>query len=775
MATGQLSSVVRYLRTVKAGRLAATLPDATLLERFVSQRDEAAFEALVSRHGPMVLGLCRRVLGNAHDAEDAFQATFLVLVHKAGSVRKRTSLSHWLYGVAYRTALHARSERARRRVHERKGATMTSCEPVDEILCQELRSVLDEEINRLPEKYRVPVILCYLEGRTYEEASRQLRWPIGTVAIRLARARERLRTNLVRRGIGLADAGLVMAVPTSLLTSTVEAATLTATGQTALASMLAGRAVALSKAVLGTLSMTTLKATLTVLVAVGAATLGPGLLVQQVLVAKLATTLPSEPAHTGIAPQSPAPQTVKPPARGAPPVDSKESKYDPHPLARRWWAIMELVEKTHLEPCSRRDMILAGAAALLHTAKATTPTDIEDRVSRIASSEQLATFLATIWPEAGSMPTEKLETAVLAGVLKKIPGEPQLLTAAYTRISDQLSANRYVGIGIQLGMNREEKVPQILNPFRGGAAHKAGVAPNDLLVEVDGKSTYNIEMTKIVDWLRGEEGSRVTIVVRKPGTTEKCALQLTRAVIPFDTLLGYQRGSEELWTYRVDPAVPVGYVSINAIRASTLHELRKLESQLQAEGCRALVLDFRRSGGAGVLRHAALIADGLLDGGLMWSVRNAHGNVMKFQADRECLFRNWPLAVLVDKDLADRAQGGVVAALQDNGRAVVVGEVPKCDGYVNAILPLPEGGESLVLRTARMERAAKGKSWPIQPDYLVPLNDTQRTAVLTWLRQKEQAELPAGTDDRPPDDPQLNKAIELLRAALAVPDKPGKR
>jgi RNA polymerase sigma-70 factor (ECF subfamily) len=775
MATRQLSSVVRYLRTVRASRLAASLTDATLLERFISQRDEAAFEALVSRHGPMVFGLCRRVLGNAHDAEDAFQATFLVLVHKAGSVRKRTSLGHWLYGVAYRTALQARSDRARRRVHERKGATMDVREPVSEILCQEVRSVLDEEIHRLPEKYRTPVVLCYLEGKTYEEAGRQLRWPKGTVAIRLARARERLRTNLVRRGIGLSDASLGTAVPASLLTSTVQAATLTATGQTALVSLFAGRAVTLSKAVLGTLSMTSLKTTLTVLVALGAVTIGPGLLLQQVLVAKLAPAAAASQPHAALSPQLPDAPAAKPPPRGTAPDGSNESKYDARPLARRWWAIMELIEKTHLEPCSRRDMILAGATALLHVAKTPAPADLERRVSGIANVEQLATFLAAIWPNTGSTPNEKLEIALLEGMLKKIPGEPQLLTAVHTQVSNQLSGNRYVGIGIQLGMNKEEKVPQILNPFRSGAARKAGAMAGDLLVEVEGKSTYNIELTKIVEWLRGEEGTGVTIGVRKPGSTEKRSLQLIRAVISIDTCLGYRRGSEESWTYRVDPAVPVGYVRVDSIRASTLHELRKLESQLQAEGCRALVLDFRSSNGAGVFYHAALVADGLLDGGLMWSVRDAHGEVKEFRADRECLFRNWPLAVLVDKELADRAHGGVIAALQDNGRAIVVGELPKCDGYVNAVLPLPERGESLVLRTARMERAAKGKSWPIQPDYLVPLNDAQRTAVLAWLRQKEQAELPAGTDNRPPDDPQLNQAIQLVRAALEAQDQPGRR
>jgi RNA polymerase sigma factor (sigma-70 family) len=151
----------------------------------------------------MVLGLCRRILGNRHDAEDAFQATFLVLVDRAGSVRKKASLSHWLYGVACRTALQARTELARRRVHERKAATMGICEAVPEVLGRELHSVLEDEVSRLPEKYRAPVALCYLEGMTYEEASRQLRCPKGTVAIRLTRARERLRANLIRRGVVL--------------------------------------------------------------------------------------------------------------------------------------------------------------------------------------------------------------------------------------------------------------------------------------------------------------------------------------------------------------------------------------------------------------------------------------------------------------------------------------------------------------------------------------------------------------------------------------------
>jgi C-terminal peptidase prc len=770
MATGQLKSVVCYLRKVTACQLASSSTDAVLLERFVSQRDEAAFEALLRRHGPMVLGLCRRVLRNRHDAEDAFQATFLVLVHKAGSVRKFASLSSWLYGVAYRTALQVRTELARRRVHEKKGATMTLYEPVPEMLDQEMRSLLDEEISRLPEKYRIPVVLCYLEGMTYEEASRHLRWPKGTVAIRLARARERLRANLVRRGVVLSGVGLAAAVPVSLLSSTVQAAALTAAGCTTLAGILPARVLALSKAVLGAMSMTTCKTTLIIVLVLGAAAVGPGLFLQQRLIANLPGAGPQQDR------QAAAPARVSGPEKSAQPASSQvedrttQPRYDAGPLARRLWAVMELVEKDHLEPCPRLEMILAGATALLKSAKADSPPDLDSRAATITNVEQLSAFLSQIWPATEKDQDAKRENVVMEGLLKRIPGEPQLLTAASAKVAQQISSNRYIGIGIQLTMNKEEKVPQITIPFRGGVAHKAGVLPGDLLIEVDGKSTREIALMKVVDWVRGEEGTDVTIAVRQPGTTEKRTLRLTRAVIPFDTLLGYRRGSEETWSYRVDPALLIGYVRVDSIKASTLHELRKLENQLQAEGYRALVLDFRSSCGEGVLYHAALVADGLLDGGVLWSVRGAHGEVKEFKADRECLFRNWPLAVLVDKDLCERAQGAIIAALQDSGRAVVVGEPTRCDGYVNAILPLPESSDSIILRTARMERAAKGKGWPVQPDYQVPLNDAQRAEVLAWLRQKQQPESPAGAEKRPPDDPQLKKAMQLLRVKLQATD-----
>jgi RNA polymerase sigma-70 factor (ECF subfamily) len=173
--------------------------DRQLLERFVRRRDEEAFALLVRRHGPLVLGVCQRVLEHQQDAEDAFQATFLVLVRKARSLSRPELLANWLYGVAYRTARKARVAARRRRSHEGRVVTLPAGDPVAALAEGELRAVLDEEIKRLPEKYRAPVLLCDVEGLTHEEAARRLGWPVGSMSSRLARGRELLRDRLAGR------------------------------------------------------------------------------------------------------------------------------------------------------------------------------------------------------------------------------------------------------------------------------------------------------------------------------------------------------------------------------------------------------------------------------------------------------------------------------------------------------------------------------------------------------------------------------------------------
>lgn len=227
--------IERVLRD--ALRLAPCLSDGQLLESFLARRDEAAFEALVRRHGPMVLGVCRRVLGNFHDAEDAFQATILVLLRKASGIRPRERVGNWLYGVAFRTALEAKTMNARRRAKE-KQAGRPEAQPSAAV--PELSPVIDQEINRLPEKYRLPIILCDLEGRSRKEVAAQLGWKEGTLSGRLSRARALLAKRLVRRGITLSATGLAAALaqapaaaylPITLARSTTKTVLLIAAGQ----------------------------------------------------------------------------------------------------------------------------------------------------------------------------------------------------------------------------------------------------------------------------------------------------------------------------------------------------------------------------------------------------------------------------------------------------------------------------------------------------------------------------------------------------------------
>src|SRR5690242_16411189 len=201
MATGSAHTLLRHIRTVAAP--AAGLSDRELVERFAAGRDEAAFAALLLRHGPMVLCVCRRVLADWHDAEDAFQATFLVLARKAGSLRAGGSVAGWLHGVAYRLALKARVSAARRREREGRAAARPPGDPLAEVSVREAQAILDDELARLPEKFRAPLVLCCLEGLARDEAAARLGWPAGLLKSRLEQARERLRGRLARRGLAL--------------------------------------------------------------------------------------------------------------------------------------------------------------------------------------------------------------------------------------------------------------------------------------------------------------------------------------------------------------------------------------------------------------------------------------------------------------------------------------------------------------------------------------------------------------------------------------------
>jgi RNA polymerase sigma factor (sigma-70 family) len=288
MAGAHLASVVRFIRGMASRAGGGETSDGELLRRFAGGHDEAAFNALLQRHGTMVLGVCRRVLGDTHDAEDAFQATFLVLARKARSVRQARSVSSWLYGVAYRTALKARAQAARRRALEAQAvaARTEAVDPSDAAVWRDLRPVLDEEVSRLPERYRLPFVLCYLEGRTNAEAAQVLGCPVGTVLSRLAWARERLRGRLTRRGVtlsagalaaGLSQGAAEAAPPPALAGLTLKAAMGFAAGNAAAAGVSAEVA-ALTEGVLRAMFMTKLRVLAGVLLTATVLAAGAGFL-----------------------------------------------------------------------------------------------------------------------------------------------------------------------------------------------------------------------------------------------------------------------------------------------------------------------------------------------------------------------------------------------------------------------------------------------------------------------------------------------------------------
>jgi RNA polymerase sigma factor (sigma-70 family) len=289
MTNGSVGDVLHILRREVLRRDGGALTDGALLERYVQERDDAAFAALVHRHGPMVLGVCRRLLPIRQDAEDAFQATFLVLVRRAALVEPRGAVANWLYGVAHRTALKARTLAKKRQARERAVAQLPEPEaPADDRQrWLDVRSILDAELSRLPDKYRAPIILCDLESKSRKEAARQLGWRDGTLSGRLARGRKMLARRLSRRGLVLSASCVALllsreAAPACvckpLARSTLLATGVFAAGRAGAPGVVPAAVVTLTKGVLRSMMLAKFKIVGAMLLLAGLACLGFGVL-----------------------------------------------------------------------------------------------------------------------------------------------------------------------------------------------------------------------------------------------------------------------------------------------------------------------------------------------------------------------------------------------------------------------------------------------------------------------------------------------------------------
>lgn len=332
MVNRQFGGVLPFLRRLIGTRVASELTDGELLARFVERQDEAAFETLLRRHGPTVLGVCRRLLFDPQEVEDAFQATFLVLIRRAGDLGRRELVGNWLYGVAYRTAVRARAQAMRRHQRHTPMDDVAGREEPCPLHREEMGSLIDQEVHRLPDKYRVPFVLCAIEGRTNEQAAEELGLPKGTIATRLARARARLRARLERRGVALTALltlllgdSLRAAVPHPLAAATTASALAAATGKTL--TVIAAVPAALAGAVLRELFLVKVRAVATAVIALGVALSGG-----VVGLSNLPQLIPAAATRAEVTPRD---------SDSTPPSESRSQPRSPGTLLRRERACLD--------------------------------------------------------------------------------------------------------------------------------------------------------------------------------------------------------------------------------------------------------------------------------------------------------------------------------------------------------------------------------------------------------------------------------------------------
>jgi carboxyl-terminal processing protease len=489
------------------------------------------------------------------------------------------------------------------------------------------------------------------------------------------------------------------------------------------------------------------------------------------------------------------------------PAPSAPASKPPSDLAKRVQEITDAVLENHIDPPARQQMILSGIKALYRTDGMPIPRGLGGRVSAVATPEQLAALLAEAWPKttAKSVAVKTLEEALLNGLLAVVPGGAELMTAKDRKVWEQIEGNRYVGIHIALGMDDKEKRPVLINVLEGGPADRAGVKQNDLIEEIDGLDTKDMRLRDVVDRLRGEEGTDVTIKVRQPNETKSRTITITRGQLPHATIEGVRKWPDGVWDVRPDGLHdPIGYLKITEIGGSTPHELRKMAQQLETQGARALILDLRGSKRTSAVHPAVLLADCLLDHGPIGRVRTAQGETT-YQADSDALFRGWPIAVLVDANTSGTAEW-LAAALQDNHRATIVGTpthgamrartaggpMPQETPGVRSRVSVGDGSWSIELTTGSLARGdGRALSDPdedatdtsrdltfrrakpeeiktgVKPDHVI----AAKPGLADRLRARSQEPAGIKVQEKAPqavfsNDPSIDKAIQVLRGSL---------
>lgn len=452
--------------------------------------------------------------------------------------------------------------------------------------------------------------------------------------------------------------------------------------------------------------------------------------------------------------------------------------------------LIDVVLEHHLDPPARQAIVLDGARNLLIAAKLPIPPGLSRKVSDLTTREQAAVFLADVWSQCAraGLPAEDANRAFNEGLLHTVPGGCQLIPAKELKVQQQLQANQYVGIGIALS-GKEGAYAMILIP--NGPADKAGAKTGEQIEAVDGVPTKGLKLTEVIDRIRGPEGSEVTLLLKHDGAQR--TLKITRGVVPREMVIGRSRADDRSpWSYDAGPfypvpyvSTPIAYVNLVGIGGSTVHELRQIEQKLRADGMQALIIDLQHVEATDP-HYAIMLAEALLSGGTIGRIREGD-QVKEITANSDCLFQDWPLAVLVDEHTKGTAEW-VAAALQDNQRAIVVGRPTPGEAYVRRSFPVPGTEDSLIVPAGTLERPSGapfsrplaaivvqnallrtggGGPWGVQPNHLSGTSRVNRQPGQVTRIPSDSHRSPAQKVVTINNNPAA-LAVELLRKQLGI-------
>ena len=428
-------------------------------------------------------------------------------------------------------------------------------------------------------------------------------------------------------------------------------------------------------------------------------------------------------------------------------------------------SVVDSVLEHHIDPPTKQEMILHGVKWVYQHAKKPVPMGLSQRISELSTKQQIVDYLTSLRSEFEDL--SEFERIFMAGMFRAVPGGGALIRAEEARVQGQLAANRYVGVGIALGMT-EDKRPEIQKVFYDGPGWKAGVKSEDLILEIDGESTSGKDLRRIVKELRGAEGTTVKLMLKQPDQ-ESREIEVIRGVTFIPTIEGSRKISEGQWQYTVDSAPDVALLRIRQFGPSTLHELKKIQAKLRDKNIQGLVLDLRSGGG--LLHDVVMFADQFMDEGTIGSVKTLDA-VTTHEAHAGSLFRDVPVAILIASySNADRVY--LAAALQDHKRAIVIGEPTRGETYVKSQVEMPSG-DKLVLATGLLRRGdgttllrPNQDRWVPLPNQFVRSKPTDQPPKPSFIMPDYVVRFPGRNEEQPEvkhgRDPMLSKAIEVLR------------